>query len=104
MSSFCCIESIDILWNRALSRASPMLFGVVPHYQLQNFPWSLVDVQFSLLLDLGIIQDIKREKWVLTDEGKTYAASGSPEVQLFLAIPPEGIPLEELQVSTVLFY
>ncbi|KAF5448819.1 hypothetical protein F2P56_029318 [Juglans regia] len=42
-------------------------------------------------------QDIKRETWVLTDEGKTYAASGSPEVQLFLAIPPEGIPLEELQ-------
>ncbi|KAK9281819.1 hypothetical protein L1049_004725 [Liquidambar formosana] len=42
-------------------------------------------------------QDIKREKWVLTDEGKTYAAAGSPEVQLFLAIPPEGISREELQ-------
>ncbi|GFY95113.1 phenylalanyl-tRNA synthetase, putative [Actinidia rufa] len=42
-------------------------------------------------------RDIKREKWVLTDEGRTYAAAGSPEVQLFSAIPPEGISLEELQ-------
>ncbi|KAK9286433.1 hypothetical protein L1049_014830 [Liquidambar formosana] len=42
-------------------------------------------------------QDIKREKWVLTDEGKIYAAAGSPEVQLFSAIPPEGISREELQ-------
>ncbi|KAL9275755.1 Phenylalanine--tRNA ligase alpha subunit, cytoplasmic-like protein [Drosera capensis] len=42
-------------------------------------------------------QDIKKESWVLTDEGKLYAAAGSPEVQLFLAIPPEGISLIELQ-------
>lgn len=42
-------------------------------------------------------EDIKMEKWVLTDEGETYAATGSPEMQLFLAIPPEGIPREELQ-------
>ncbi|CAB4320520.1 unnamed protein product [Prunus armeniaca] len=42
-------------------------------------------------------QDIKREMWVLTDEGNAYTATGSPEVQLFLAIPPEGIPKEELQ-------
>ncbi|GLU02907.1 hypothetical protein SLE2022_201390 [Rubroshorea leprosula] len=43
-------------------------------------------------------QDIKRETWVLTDEGKKYAAEGSPEVQLFLAVPPEGsISKDELQ-------
>ncbi|KAK0582143.1 hypothetical protein LWI29_021975 [Acer saccharum] len=43
-------------------------------------------------------QDIKRETWVLTDEGRKYAAEGSPEVQLFLAVPPEGsIPKDELQ-------
>ncbi|PON57874.1 Phenylalanyl-tRNA synthetase, class IIc, alpha subunit [Parasponia andersonii] len=42
-------------------------------------------------------EDIKREAWMLTDEGRTYAATGSPEIQLFLAIPPEGIPKEELQ-------
>ncbi|KAK9129877.1 hypothetical protein Sjap_010364 [Stephania japonica] len=42
-------------------------------------------------------QEIKKEKWVLTDEGKVYTASGSPEVQLFNAVPPEGISREELQ-------
>ncbi|GLT86228.1 hypothetical protein SLE2022_043820 [Rubroshorea leprosula] len=43
-------------------------------------------------------QDIKRETWVLTDEGKKYADEGSPEVQLFLAVPPEGsISMDELQ-------
>ncbi|RYR22810.1 hypothetical protein Ahy_B03g068108 isoform E [Arachis hypogaea] len=42
-------------------------------------------------------EDIKRETWVLTDEGKTYTATGSPEFQLFNAIPPEGIPKDELQ-------
>ncbi|KAG5526636.1 hypothetical protein RHGRI_032790 [Rhododendron griersonianum] len=42
-------------------------------------------------------QDIKRERWVLTEEGKTYAAAGSPEMQVFNAIPPPGISLEELQ-------
>ncbi|XP_010526632.1 PREDICTED: phenylalanine--tRNA ligase alpha subunit, cytoplasmic-like [Tarenaya hassleriana] len=43
-------------------------------------------------------QDIKRETWVLTDEGKKYAVEGSPEVQLFLAVPAEGsISKEELQ-------
>ncbi|KAL5981179.1 hypothetical protein ACLOJK_029100 [Asimina triloba] len=42
-------------------------------------------------------QDIKREWWVLTDEGKSYTLAGSPEVQLFNAIPPEGISREELQ-------
>nr|GMC88870.1 phenylalanine--tRNA ligase alpha subunit, cytoplasmic [Ipomoea batatas] len=44
-----------------------------------------------------IAQDIKRERWVLTEEGKIYATAGSPEVQRFLAIPPEGITQEELQ-------
>ncbi|CAI9769881.1 unnamed protein product [Fraxinus pennsylvanica] len=42
-------------------------------------------------------QDIKREKWGLTKEGEIYAGAGSPEVQLFLAIPPEGTTREELQ-------
>ncbi|KAK3043508.1 hypothetical protein RJ639_002087 [Escallonia herrerae] len=42
-------------------------------------------------------EDIKKEKWVLTNEGATYAATGSPEFQLFLAIPEEGISREELQ-------
>uniref|UniRef100_A0A1J3EQR0 phenylalanine--tRNA ligase n=1 Tax=Noccaea caerulescens TaxID=107243 RepID=A0A1J3EQR0_NOCCA len=44
------------------------------------------------------VQDIKRETWVLTDEGKKYAAEGTPEIQLFLAVPEEGsISKDELQ-------
>ncbi|PON84036.1 hypothetical protein TorRG33x02_201560 [Trema orientale] len=34
-------------------------------------------------------EDIKKEAWLLTDEGKTYATTGSLEIQLFLAIPPD---------------
>ena len=31
-----------------------------------------------------------------------YVDSGSPEMQLLLAIPPESVPRKELQASTVL--
>ncbi|PKI31087.1 hypothetical protein CRG98_048523, partial [Punica granatum] len=41
--------------------------------------------------------DIKRETLVLTEEGETYAAVGSPEIHLFMAIPPEGISREALE-------
>ncbi|CAA0807077.1 Probable phenylalanine--tRNA ligase alpha subunit [Striga hermonthica] len=44
-------------------------------------------------------QDIKRERWVLTQEGELYSKYGSPEVLLFSAVPPEGIAREELQKS-----
>ncbi|KAL8172156.1 hypothetical protein V2J09_023960, partial [Rumex salicifolius] len=46
---------------------------------------------------LVVAQDIKRERWVLTDEGKLYAQAGSPEMQLLLAVPTEGIPRDALQ-------
>ncbi|XP_044490631.1 phenylalanine--tRNA ligase alpha subunit, cytoplasmic isoform X1 [Mangifera indica] len=43
-------------------------------------------------------QNIKSETWVLTDEGRKYAAEGSPEFQLFMALPEEGsISKDELQ-------
>ena len=44
-------------------------------------------------------QEIKKESWILTEEGEKYASSASPEVQLFEAIPPEGIRQDELEVS-----
>jgi len=62
---------------------------------IQNFLIALVSAYF---------QDIKKERWALTDEGKLYAAAGSPEMQLFLAIPPEGISPAELQVSSCLLW
>uniref|UniRef100_A0A166DKR1 Phenylalanyl-tRNA synthetase domain-containing protein n=1 Tax=Daucus carota subsp. sativus TaxID=79200 RepID=A0A166DKR1_DAUCS len=42
-------------------------------------------------------KDIKRDSLILTDEGRTYATAGSPEVQLVKAIPPEGITPKELE-------
>ncbi|XP_028068871.1 phenylalanine--tRNA ligase alpha subunit, cytoplasmic-like [Camellia sinensis] len=63
----------------------------IDHQELTNIIKSLHGFRFVNA------QDIKRERWVLTEEGRTYAAAGSPEVQVFLAIPPEGISLEELQ-------
>ncbi|THG16369.1 hypothetical protein TEA_019164 [Camellia sinensis var. sinensis] len=44
--------------------------------------------------------DIKRERWALTEEWRTYATAGSPELQVFFAIPPEGISPEQLQVAS----
>lgn len=39
---------------------------------------------------------------MLTEEGEKYAEQGSPEVQLFLAVPAEGSILkEELQVVVI---
>nr|GMC91013.1 phenylalanine--tRNA ligase alpha subunit, cytoplasmic-like [Ipomoea batatas] len=60
---------------------------------------------FYIVFFLETLQDIKRERWVLNEEGKIYATAGSPEVQLFLAIPPEGITQEELQkkLDTAIF-
>lgn len=58
----------------------------------------VVNVTKSLnAYELVVAQDIKKERWVLTDEGKLYAAAGSPEIQLFLAVPPAGISPAELQ-------
>lgn len=48
------------------------------------------------------MQNIKREAWVLTDEGRKYATEGSPEFQLFMAVPHEGsISKDELQVISM---
>ncbi|XP_024167398.1 phenylalanine--tRNA ligase alpha subunit, cytoplasmic isoform X1 [Rosa chinensis] len=42
-------------------------------------------------------QEITKETWLLTEEGKTYAVHGTPEVRLFLSIPQQGITKDELQ-------
>ncbi|KAH9607163.1 hypothetical protein KSS87_005088 [Heliosperma pusillum] len=58
----------------------------------------IVNVVKSLhAYELVVGQDIKRESWILTDEGKSYAVAGSPEMQFFLAIPIDGIAPDELQ-------
>ncbi|KAG2321895.1 hypothetical protein Bca52824_015108 [Brassica carinata] len=42
---------------------------------------------------------LKRESWDLTDEGKKYAAEGSPEFHFFSAVPEEGrsISIDDLK-------
>ncbi|CAK9203875.1 unnamed protein product [Sphagnum troendelagicum] len=42
-------------------------------------------------------QSIKRNSWILTAEGESYAVRGSPEFQVFQAVPPEGISRVELE-------
>ncbi|EOA25743.1 hypothetical protein CARUB_v10019105mg [Capsella rubella] len=47
-------------------------------------------------------QEVIRKTWVLTEEGNKYATQGSPEVQLFSAVPEEGsISMVELKVQHV---
>jgi phenylalanyl-tRNA synthetase alpha chain len=53
--------------------------------------------------ELVVATDIKRERYVLTDEGKKYAAEGSPEFQFFLAVPPEGISINDLEKKVINF-
>ena len=46
-----------------------------------------------------LVQEQRHASFVLTAEGTTYLQSGSPEAQVFSAIPAEGIPQPELIVS-----
>lgn len=45
------------------------------------------------------MQDIKRERWLLSEEAQLYVKYGSAEVLLFEAVPPEGTTKDELKVS-----
>ncbi|EFJ30485.1 hypothetical protein SELMODRAFT_231153 [Selaginella moellendorffii] len=42
-------------------------------------------------------KDVRRESWELTEEGLVYSRNGSPEVQVFDAVPAGGISREDLQ-------
>lgn len=44
------------------------------------------------------LQDIDHFRYVLTEEGTGYLASGTPEAQVFHAVPADGLPLAELAV------
>lgn len=45
------------------------------------------------------MQVLRRELWDLTDEGKKYAAEGSPEFHFLSAVPEEGsISIDDLKV------
>lgn len=44
---------------------------------------------------------IVTEKWVLTEEGKSIAETGSHEARVYNAVPPEGISISELNVLAI---
>jgi hypothetical protein len=48
---------------------------------------------------LSTVQDIDHFRWVLTEEAQGYLQNGSPEAQVFNAIPAEGLPMAQLKVQ-----
>lgn len=52
---------------------------------------------FSLLRLPSPLQDIKHSRYNLTEEARGYLGPGTPEFQLFSAVPPAGAPLAELK-------
>ncbi|KMZ61078.1 Phenylalanine--tRNA ligase [Zostera marina] len=63
----------------------------VDHTELENVIKSLHGFQ------IVFAKDVRRDKWILTAEGKSYAINGSPEGQFFAAIPSEGISRDDLR-------
>jgi phenylalanyl-tRNA synthetase alpha chain len=58
----------------------------------------IVGVIKSLLVDAYVIDEpVTNSFWVVTDEGNVMAEKGSPEYQVFQAVPVDGINVVELQ-------
>lgn len=49
-----------------------------------------------------LLQDISHSRFVLTSEAEVYLTAGSPEVQLFNAVPADGVTLAQLKVRLLL--
>jgi phenylalanyl-tRNA synthetase alpha chain len=64
-----------------------------------GFDHNLVKDVVKSLHGFGYVEaeNVKKVRWVLTAEGKAYTLHGSPEVQVFNAVPAEAIPLADLQ-------
>ena len=48
------------------------------------------------------MQEVSHSRYVLLEEAVGYRDHGSPEAQVHAAVPPEGIPMKNLQVSTAI--
>ncbi|KAL2608294.1 hypothetical protein R1flu_026867 [Riccia fluitans] len=60
----------------------------------------LCDVIKSLTgFELVSSKELSRETWVLEPEAEEYVEHGSAEMQVFLAVPPEGITMAELKAK-----
>lgn len=47
----------------------------------------------------ALTQDIDHSRYALTDESVAYVTAGSPEAQVFYAVPAEGMSMAELKAS-----
>lgn len=45
-------------------------------------------------------QEIDHFRYVLTEEAQSYLSTGSPEAQVFNAVPAGGLPMAELKVRS----
>jgi len=62
----------------------------------------MMGVISSLHADLFVVQSAtgkSTQEWVLTPEAKTYVTKGSPEAQIFAAVPAEGIGQKALMAQ-----
>ena len=59
-------------------------------FNLVGFCGFRVFGESPLLSGVDYLQIVKKVRWVLTAEGKNYTSGGSPEVQVFEAVPADG--------------
>ncbi|CAI5469712.1 unnamed protein product [Closterium sp. Yama58-4] len=56
-------------------------------------------IKSLLAYEMIVAEEIEHQSWTLTDEAKGYLDTGSPEAQVFNAVPDGGIPLDALKKS-----
>lgn len=61
----------------------------------------LLTVLVVLLMTGWCCQDVDHFRYEVTEEAKVYLKDGSPEAQLYNAIPSEGIAMAQLKVAVV---
>ncbi|KAF6136279.1 hypothetical protein GIB67_042764 [Kingdonia uniflora] len=89
--------------------------SILKHLNFENEISNSRDFSATIGIDHKTVEDVikslhgsefviyevhSEERWKLTKEGEQYAADGSPEFQLFSAVPPQGISKEDLKKKT----
>eukprot|EP00192_Tetraselmis_astigmatica_P004407 CAMPEP_0117651996 /NCGR_PEP_ID=MMETSP0804-20121206/2392_1 /TAXON_ID=1074897 /ORGANISM="Tetraselmis astigmatica, Strain CCMP880" /LENGTH=499 /DNA_ID=CAMNT_0005458015 /DNA_START=57 /DNA_END=1556 /DNA_ORIENTATION=- len=99
------MAAVDNLEKALLAAVGSAAGGVVPDSaelaaRLGCDHKALVGCMKSLLsYDMIQAEDINHSRLVLTKEAEDYLGKGSPEVQLFNAITPDGVPMASLKAS-----
>lgn len=81
------------------------LFGSLSTLQVDADATAVTGVLRSLAGDgLLSLEQLEKAYWGLTPEGEIYADKGSPEAQMFAAVPDDGVALDELNVRIAVTY